>query len=272
MEKGGLMMSKIPIKLRLVIVFLLLLAAMICNILDIVHADKMFEKLKSVLELVSIFLTGIFYFYDNYNELYLLVNKIYRKFYVNTISWKCSYKLYTDNITDRSKFDELIYDYKEWIEGEQKFIVKKLTKLDPDKCLLRIEYKGRGRDLNLNFHASFDISYIELRYEASIAYKDSQDEFTSFKNLIQLLENRILSNRERKNTYQLMIGLEKQNPYYKGIIRTFDLNPLDYLIKIKDRESKGTVEVKVNKITFTSQDADFIEKNLTEYLILSGRK
>lgn len=265
-------------KTKIIGFFILTAISVIIIIIDLLEEIKtpgFYPIFVAIVAILGVILAFIQYLGNHSTYLFFKINKIYRMWKVNTVSWESTYKFYANNIKTINDFKELKKEYINWLEKEEHFNIEKKDIDNDDILKLSIKYKGRERNIRLTYFQG-DQPFIKYNFSSSLAYKDSLEEFSVFEFFLEKLEKSITNDREinRKNQYKVEISLEKWNPFYKIILTQFENKHIkSYELIINDVDSeknKGKIIVKPKSIIINSESKNFMKEAVEDYLIFSS--
>lgn len=211
------------------------------------------------------------FIYNNWDDAFILINKLFAWFKGDTVSWKGSFKFFTNTEFEfRDLVKEFTNDLKNYLTGA------KITNLDihESNATFRLEYLGYERNIDLFLDKRIDYSQLRLKYSSTTSYKDSKKEHVNFLNLIEIFSKKFVfypnPNTKRTNPlYSVEIIFSKFNPFYRLTIKHLG-TPENISFALKFKENGADVHIYNKKLEIHTEEKDTMAKILNDYVALSS--
>lgn len=212
----------------------------------------------------------IIYAYQNWNWLFIVLNKIVACIFQKTVAYALSYKFYVSKNTDKDEiFDKLIKEYKnksnyksnEYNSNKLKIVLFSTT------IVIKINDYGETKQINVDVLSS--LSYRESKKATSIFF-----DIINFINTIVGPQldgnyNLNLNIEEQKSCYKASIELEKGNPFYQYVAKHIGNDPKTSFDKMILNEKDVEIIIYSHKMVVKTKNKEKLEKVLKNYIPIS---
>ncbi len=230
--------------------------------------NKFIEKATYVFPLTCTF---IIYAYNNWNWVFIYVQRIWASLSGETVSWSVSYRKYFDINFNFSEFCNDFYN-----SLNDKLVLTSFNKEDEE---LIISYEKNGLPIKVEICCVLqEDSYLfQVRFDSSTSYKDSKKVrkyFFDFIELVDVNSPKLFDKAKNENIklnnsfYSANIRLVKYNPFYKYILKHIQTDSKEKF-SINLKENNMRIKISPHKLIVQNATKDELEEVLSDYVPIS---
>lgn len=230
--------------------------------------NKFIEKATYIFPLTCTF---IIYAYNNWNWVFVYVQRIWALLSGETVSWSVSYRKYFDIDFSFSEFYSNFYDLL-----KDKLDLARFNRKDDE---LIISYEKNGLPITVKIYCVLqEDSYLfQVRFDSSTSYRDSKKVrkyFFDFIELVNVNSPKLFDKAKNENIklnnsfFSANIRLVKYNPFYKYILKHIQTDSKE-MFSINLKENNMKIKISPHKLVVQNATKDELEEVLSNYVPIS---
>lgn len=230
--------------------------------------NKFIEKVTYIFPLTCTF---IIYAYNNWNWVFVHVQRTWASLSGETVSWSVSYRKYFDINFSFSEFCSDFYD-----SLKDKLDLTSFNEKD-DELIISYEKNGLPITVKISCVSQEDSYLFQVRFDSSTSYKESKKArkyFFDFIELVDVNSPKLFDKAKNENInltnsfFSATIRLVKYNPFYKYILKHIQTDSQE-MFSINLKENNMKIKISPHKLVVQNASKDELEGVLSNYVPIS---